>query len=114
MCTAIIPARSAGSTSLSTRSPTYATEPRSAAAPAATRSKNSGAGFSTPQTAEIPIRSNGKQAPQEFLGGGRLVRRDADDVAGLAQTREAVHRVRIEIRRLPLDRHVRIIDAENR
>src|SRR5436190_10351912 len=52
-----------------------------------------------------------KQAPQEILRAARLVGRYADDVPGLAKTREAVHRVRVEIRRLPLVVHLRSLDA---
>src|SRR4051794_27879370 len=56
-CTATIPAASAGSMSLSTRSPTYAILPGSTPASSPTRTKKPGCGFCTPQLAEEPTAS---------------------------------------------------------
>src|SRR5262249_27082178 len=57
--TATRPAAAAGSTSLSTRSPTYATSCGSKPASATSRSKNPGDGLRTPQDADEPITSTG-------------------------------------------------------
>src|SRR5690349_13810463 len=56
-CTANIPARFAGSTSLSTRSPTYASSDGARLASSQTRRKNSREGFSTPHSAEVAMKS---------------------------------------------------------
>jgi hypothetical protein len=61
---AAMPARAAGPTSLSSRSPTYATSPAARCSSATIRSKKAGSGFWTPQPSdEAAISSGTPMAP---------------------------------------------------
>ena len=75
------PPRGPGRTSLSTRSPTYATSPAAAPASSTRRSKNSGSGFRTPRLAEPVTMSTGSAArapsPRAPRSGCRPARRAA-------------------------------------
>ena len=58
-----MPAAAAGRTSLSTRSPTYATSAGGHASRSATAAKNAGSGFSTPSVSLEATRSSGTSTP---------------------------------------------------